>query len=351
MSAPAKFGTMMGRSSTLLLLIVPLVATGVAINALGSPLVINIYTFLCVNVVLVLGLQMFMGNSGILNWTYVGFVGIGAFAASIMSTDASLKAMGVPNMYPFLAKIQLPVIPSLIIGGLVAAAVAAIIAWPLMRLSNAVGVIVLFATLIVMHVVMNQWDNVTNGPRTFFGVQAYTTLWVALAAAVLAILAAHFFRESALGLRLRASRDDRFAAAAIGVSVVQARYLSFVLSAFVGGVGGGVWAHFITSFSPKSFYIAEAFLLLTMLVIGGQGSISGAVLGTTLVTLLREGLRQVETSLGSSGLVGDVFGLTEVALAILLISILISRPDGIIGGQELRWPLWKRRRTIEEGGV
>ncbi|HEY5516690.1 MAG TPA: branched-chain amino acid ABC transporter permease, partial [Coriobacteriia bacterium] len=205
--------------------------------------------------------------------------------------------------------------------------------------------------LIVIHVVMNQWDNVTNGPRTFFGVQAYTTLWIALGAAVLAILAAHFFRESSLGLRLRASRDDRFAAAAVGVSVVKARYLSFVLSAFVGGVGGGVWAHFITSFSPKSFYIAEAFLLLTMLVIGGQGSISGAVLGTTLVTLLREGLRQVETSLGNSGLVGDVFGLTEVALAILLIVILISRPEGIIGGQELRWPLWKRRKPAEEEGV
>jgi len=351
MNAPTKLGTAMGRFSTLLLLIVPLIVAGVAINALGSPLVINIYTFLCVNLVLVLGLQMFMGNSGILNWTYVGFVGIGAFAASIMSTDPSLKSMGVPNMYPFLTKIQLPVIPSLIIGGLVAAAVAAIIAWPLMRLSNAVGVIVLFATLIVIHVVMNQWDNVTNGPRTFFGVQAYTTLWIALGAAVLAILAAHFFRESSLGLRLRASRDDRFAAAAVGVSVVKARYLSFVLSAFVGGVGGGVWAHFITSFSPKSFYIAEAFLLLTMLVIGGQGSISGAVLGTTLVTLLREGLRQVETSLGNSGLVGDVFGLTEVALAILLIVILISRPEGIIGGQELRWPLWKRRKPAEEEGV
>jgi branched-chain amino acid transport system permease protein len=351
MSAPTKLGTAMGRFSTLLLLIIPLVVAGVAIDALGSPLVINIYTFLCVNVVLVLGLQMFMGNSGILNWTYVGFVGIGAFASSIMSTDPSLKSMGVPNMYPFLSAIQLPVIPSLIIGGLVAAAVAAVIAWPLMRLSNAVGVIVLFATLIVIHVVMNQWDNVTNGPRTFFGVQAYTTLWVALVAAVLAILAAHFFRESSLGLRLRASRDDRFAAAAIGVSVVKARYLSFVLSAFVGGVGGGVWAHFITSFSPKSFYIAEAFLLLTMLVIGGQGSISGAVLGTTLVTLLREGLRQVETSLGSSGLLGDVFGLTEVALAILLIVILISRPEGIIGGQELRWPLWKRRKVVDGEGV
>jgi ABC-type branched-subunit amino acid transport system permease subunit len=58
----------------------------------------------------------------------------------------------------------------------------------------------------------------------------------------------------------------------------------------------------------------------------------------------------VETSLGSSGLVGDVFGLTEVALAILLVAILIWRPDGIVGGQELKWPLWKRRASAEEDG-
>jgi branched-chain amino acid transport system permease protein len=111
MSAPSRTPAWMERGSTLLLMIVPLALAGIIINTVGSPLVINIYTFLCVNLVLVLGLQMFMGNSGILAWTYVGFVGIGAFAASILSTDPSLKSMGVPNMYPFLVQLQLPVIP------------------------------------------------------------------------------------------------------------------------------------------------------------------------------------------------------------------------------------------------
>jgi branched-chain amino acid transport system permease protein len=339
MSRPKGIRGVLERSSTILIWAVPLVAIGVIVGTVGTPLILNIYTFFCVNLILVLGLQLFMGNSGILNWTYVGFVGIGAFAASIFSTSPSLKHMGVPNMYPALQAIQMPVLPALLLAGIVAAAVAAAIAWPLMRLSDAVGVITLFATLIVIHVVMNQWDNVTNGPRTFFGVQAFTTLWVALAGAVLAIVAAYVFRESGLGLRLRASRDDRFAAAAIGVNVVQVRYFGYVLSAFVAGIGGGVWAHFITSFSPKSFYISEAFLLVTMLVIGGQGGISGAVSGTAIVTLLREGLRQLETFVGSSNLVGrDVFGLTEVALAILMVVILVWRPIGIIGAHEVKWP-------------
>lgn len=338
-----------GQRSTLWIIVPQVVLLGALLNFFASPLVVSIYTFFCINLILVLGLQMFMGNSGILAWTHVGFVGIGAFAASILSVAPSIKHMGVPNMYPALVAIQLPVVPSLLIGGMVAAAIAALIAWPFMRLSNAVGVITLFAALIVMHVILNQWDNVTNGPRTFFGVQAFTTLWVALIAAVLALIGAHFFRESSLGLRLRASRDDRHAAAAVGVNVVQVRYLSYVLAAFVAGIGGGLWAHFITSFSPKSFYIGEAFLLLTMLVIGGQGSISGAVAGTAIVTVLREVLRQVEGSLGSSGILSvDTFGLTEIVMAVLMVVILIWRPGGIVGGQELTWPLFKRKAEPDE---
>lgn len=345
MSRPTGLRAILERSSAVWLWAVPIAIIGVVIGVVGSPLILNIYTFFCVNLILVLGLQMFMGNSGILNWTYVGFMGIGAFAASIFSTAPSLKHMGVPNMFPALVQIQMPVLPALLLAGVVAGVIAAVIAWPLMRLSDAVGVITLFATLIVIHVVMNQWDNVTNGPRTFFGVQAFTTLWVALAGAIIAIVAAYLFRESGLGLKLRASRDDRFAAAAIGVNVVQVRYFGYVLSAFVAGIGGGVWAHFITSFSPKSFYIGEAFLLVTMLVIGGQGSISGAVAGTAMITVLREALRQLETIIGSSNILGrEVFGLTEVALAILMVAILIWRPIGIIGAHEVRWP-FKRPAT------
>lgn len=333
--------------STLIAIIVLLVLGGVAVVALGTPVLVDIYTYFCINLILVLGLQLFMGNSGILNWTYMGFVGIGAYAASILSTAPQLKSMGVPNMYPALVQLHMPVVPALIGGALVAAVIAAVIAWPLMRLSNAVGVITLFATLIVIHVIMTQWDNVTNGPRTFFGIQQFTTIWIALGAAVLALIAAHLFRESSLGLRLRASRDDRFAAMAIGVNVVAVRYFSFVISAFVGGLAGGLWAHYITSFSPKSFYITEIFVLITMLVAGGAGSISGATMGTLLVTVMREMLRQVEGYLNNSGVISfQVYGLTEIAVAILLIIILIWRPDGIVGGREIVLPFLRKKRLI-----
>ncbi len=346
MSAKKSIFTAPAGRSTVLALIVLLIVGAVLVNTFAEFVWIGIYTYFCVTLMMVLGLQMFMGNSGILNWTYLGFVGIGAYASSILSTAPQLKSMGVPNMYPALVQLQMPVLPALIVGGLVAAAIAAIIAWPLMRLSDAVGVITLFATLIVIHVVMTQWDNVTNGPRTFFGVQAFTSIWVAAAAASLTLFAAHLFRESSLGLRLRASRDDRHAAMAVGVSVVAVRYFTFVLSSFVGGVGGGLWAHYITSFSPTSFYVVETFVLLTMLVIGGAGSISGATFGAVAITVMREGLRQLEGYLNNSGVINfEVYGLTEVMVAVLLITILIWRPDGIIGGREFTLSRFRRKRS------
>lgn len=347
--AKAILGGRLAGHSTPWLFVVPIAIGAVLANQFASTLVVDLYTFFCVTLMLVLGLQMFMGNSGILNWSYVGYMGVGAFASSILSVAPSVKALGVPNMYPFLVELQTSIPVALLIGGVVAAILAAIIAWPLMRLSDAVGVITLFATLIVFHVVMTQWDNVTNGPRTFFGVPSFTTIWIAAGAAIVTLLAVYYFRQSSLGLRLRASRDDRYAAMAIGVNIVAVRYFTYVLSAFVAGLGGGLWAHYITSFSPTtSFYVTEVFVLLTMLVIGGEGSVSGAVVGTAIITVLREVLRQVESLINNSGSFSlDVYGLTQVSLAILMIVILIWRPTGIIGGQELTWPLFKKKRSAE----
>ncbi|HZK28702.1 MAG TPA: branched-chain amino acid ABC transporter permease [Clostridia bacterium] len=335
---------------TMLLLTVPLIVLGLIVALTGRSLFINIFTAFCINLVMVTGLQVFMGNSGILNWSHIGFMGIGAYASAIFSTSSVTKNLAAPNLYPFLNRVQIPVIPAILLGGLIAAIVAAVIAWPLMRLSDAVGVITIYATLIVMHVILTQWDNITNGPRTFFGVEAYTTIWIALISAVLIICFALFFKNSALGLKLRASRDDRYAAASIGISVVRVRYFTFVISAFLAGFGGGIWAHFITSFSPKSFYITDFFTLLTMLVIGGASSVSGAVAGTTIVTVTRELLRQVESVLSNmeTGRL-EFFGLTEIILAIFMISVLVFNPDGIARGRELTFPRPKRRKgTLSE---
>ena len=235
---------------------------------------------------------------------------------------------------------QLPFLASVLIGGLLAALVAAVVSYPLMRLSAAAGVITIFSLLVIVNVVLVHWSAVTNGPRTLFGVERSTYLGTAAVFAVLFLGVAWWFKESSVGLKLRASRDDAYAAAAVGINIVNVRYTAFILSAFMAGFAGALWAHFITSFSPYAFYLSAMFVFLAMLVIGGPMSISGAVIGTVLMTVLREGLRSIENNVNMSGILPtSLVGFTEVVMAVLLVVILVLRPSGIMGGRELRWPV------------
>lgn len=320
--------------STPVLLSALLLLAGAFTWWLNVPLVEDIFTVFCVTLAMVMGFQLFMGNSGILSWSYVGYVGIGAFFSAICSMSPQLKSQQIPVMYDWLVAIHLPFPLALLAGAAVAALVAAVVAWPLMRLSDTVGIITQFALLIVINVILLQWQQVTNGPRTFtLGGTRMTTLWVALFVAVGTIVVAYLFKESSLGLRLRASRDDRYAAASIGVSVVAVRYYSYLLSAAVGAVAGGLWSHYMLSITAKSFYMAELFLILSMVIVGGSMSVSGVFFGAVLITAGRQGLRQVEHALTQQGL--EAYGITEIVLAILMIGFLVWRPAGVSGGWEL----------------
>ena len=105
------------------------------------------------------------------------------------------------------------------------------------------------------------------------------------------------------------------------------------------GVAGALWAHFIVSFSPVSFYLKQTFLIVTMLIIGGTRSVSGAVVGALVVTAIFEGMRGIENAINlSDAFPFTVSGLTEVFLSTALIVILIIKPDGITSGLEFRWP-------------
>jgi len=123
------------------------------------------------------------------------------------------------------------------------------------------------------------------------------------------------------------------------------RWIGFVLSAFVAGMGGGLWAHFITSFSPTAFFLKMTFVVLAMLVIGGPATVSGAVIGTVVVSFVYQGLRAIENAVNMAQLVAEpVVGLTDVCLSIALIMMLIIRPLGLIERNELRL-YWPRRNS------
>jgi branched-chain amino acid transport system permease protein len=265
-------------------------------------------------------------------------MGIAAYGSILFSMTPQMKSIALPNLYPVLTDIQLPFFLALLVGTLIATLVAVVVGFPLMRLTSGAP-IATFALLVIIHRVLINWDEVTNGARTIFGIERFTTLWVSAAFGILFVILSYWFRETTLGLKLRASREDEHAAASIGVNIVIVRWMAFIFSAFMTGVAGALWAHFIISFSPVSFYLKQTFLIVTMLIIGGTGSVSGAVVGALVVTGIFEGMRGIENAINlSEALPFTVSGLTEVFLSSALIVILIIRPKGITGGMELKWP-------------
>lgn len=337
------------QATTALILIGMILALSVGADLSGARIFERIATNLCISLVLVLGLQVFMGNSGILSFAHIGFMGIGAYTSALLTIPARMKSMALPDLYPVLAGFELAPILAILIGGLVAGIVAAIVAYPLMRLSDAAAVITSFALLVVLHTIMTNWSAVTNGPRTLFGLPKATTLPLAAGAAILAIPLVLWFKETRWGLLLRASRDDEIAAAALGAHIPRLRWGAFVLSALLAGIGGAIWGHFITSFSPKAFYLKETFVILGMLVIGGPNTVTGAVFGAFMVTFAFEGLRAVEAALNRSALFAEpVVGLTEFALAIAMITVLSLRPGGLFPTREIGYYVfgWLRKSAL-----
>jgi branched-chain amino acid transport system permease protein len=163
---------------------------------------------------------------------------------------------------------------------------------------------------------------------------------------LIAITLAWLFQQTRLCLRVRASREDEPAARALGIRVVPDRAASFVLSAFICGLAGGLYAQLSGSFGPDAFFLPTTFTVVAMLVVGGRYSLSGAVIGTLFVTAVAEGLRHIEAGVD----LGVVHiparpGLQEVGLAVALLLTLLLRPRGLTGGREVNVTDLRRIRT------
>ncbi len=321
---------------SLLLIVVVIGVVGLGLSEVWQ----RVFTTALIQLVLVVGLYMFVGTSGVLSLGHMSFMGIGAYVTGILMIPTTFKNLNLPYLPGFVREIAIAQIPAVLIGGVAAVVFAAVIGLPLMRLNGIAAALAMFAVLIIVHVVTLNWKWVTPpGSTAIFGVPTQTTLFRAMIAALVAIAVAYVFQESRVGLCLRASRDEEAAARSVGIGVVGERRIALGASAFVVGCGGGLWAGLIGTFSANDFFVAISFLTLAMLVVGGLNSLAGAVLGTVVIAAVAEILRRLEG--GFSVGVGHVpgrAGLREVGLAIIMLLVLSLRPAGLTGGRELRWP-------------
>jgi branched-chain amino acid transport system permease protein len=306
-----------------------------------------------INLVLVVGLYVFVGNSGVFSFGHMSFMAIGAYTAGLLTIPVVTKEILLPGLPGWLEAASSSPTVAILAAGAVAALFAALLAVPLMRLSGIAASLATFAVLIAVNVVASNWKQITGATSGLSGVPVTTTLGVAFTWAVIAIGVAFLFGQTRTGWRLRASREDEIAARALGIGVRWERSGAFVLSAFLCGVGGALYAQFQSSFTPEAFYLSITFFTIAMLVVGGMNSLTGAVLGVLVVTAVSEGLRTLEegAALGPLDIPARP-GLREVGLALVLLAILALRPSGLTGGRELPWPgTWRTRRTKTEDDV
>ena len=297
-----------------------------------------------INVILVVALNLSNGFTGVFSLGHIGFMAIGAYIASVLTLPVSLKAVNLPDLPGWLAGVALPFLPATLVGGLVAMAVALPVGISLMRLKGAYVSVGTLGFLVIMQVVLVNWDQLTRGARTFAGVPPYSSLWNVWIWAAITIYAVWRIGKSSFGRKMMATRDNEIAARSLGISVMRSRLLAFCLSAFLTGVAGSLWGHFIMSFSPKSFFFVQAFNVITMLVVGGLGSVSGSVVGVFLITILSELLRNAERGLSIGAIhIPPVYGASQVVMAVLFVLVIVFRPAGLLGGKEIDFPALIRR--------
>jgi branched-chain amino acid transport system permease protein len=274
-----------------------------------------------INSILAVSLNLVTGYTGQLSLGHATFIGIGAYAATLLTLQLG---------FPFLA--------SIILGAIVAAIFGFVIGVPTLRLK---GDYLAIATLgfgeITKNILLNL--EITGGPMGLRGIPKVTNIYIATTALILVIFSLNRIMNSRVGKSFIAIREDELAAEAMGINTAKFKILAFTIGAFYAGIAGGLYAFLFRYINPKDFNFMNSIEILCMVVLGGMGNTYGAILGAFIITVLPELLRVVSPVIAQYRMV--LYGL-------LLVIMMIVKPQGIISGSSLSNKL--KPKLSEKGG-
>lgn len=319
-------------------LALPLIALAIIAELFLPAALARLATLYLIYVTAVVGMQIYSGNSGILSFGHAGFMALGAYGSALLTIQPAVMSTSLPSLPDWLAGIAGG--HSLLVGMagamLVVGFAAILFGLPLARLGGSAASIATLGFLVIVHVTLVASTDITRGSQTFFGVPRGVSAFIALPAALMAVAVARIYRGTKGGLALRAAREDEIAARASGVNVVRQRFLAWVLGALVSGAAGVLLAHFLGAFSPKDFHFNLTFLLMSMLILGGISTVSGAVVGTALIVVMVDLLRRLEGGAEVLGLkLPEVFGLTDIGVGLVILAVMYRLRDGLVGLREV----------------
>ena len=290
----------------------------------------------------VLGLSMNLVNgfTGLFSLGQAGFMAIGAYVTTIlfMSPESKAALFYLVPMEPLLQNIQLPFGIALVAAGFVAALAAFLIGFPCLRLRGDYLAIATLGFSEIIRVVFTNLQSITNGSVGFKTIPPVVNLWWSFG--VLAVVVVFMLRlmRTSYGRALKAVRDDEVAAESMGVSLFRHKMLSFIISGFIAGLGGGLLASIVGSINPLQFRFVLAYDILLIVVLGGMGSISGTVVAAFIITIAKEWLRFLDSGF-SLGFVKipAISGLRMVVFSALLMLVILFYRQGLFGSKEFSW--------------
>lgn len=307
----------------------------------------RILALVAINIILAVSLNLTNGFSGDFSLGHAAFMSIGAYTAALLTLPITMKATLMPDLPAWLGQVEAPFLLAIVCGGLLAALVALLIGLPVLRLRGDYLAVATLGLMVIVRVLANNWVSLTRGAKGINGLPASTNLWWAWGWAIVTIYVIWRLVHSPDGRAMQAIREDELAAAVRGVRVLRTRLLAFAVGAFFAGAAGALWGHLITAITPSSFSFLITFNVVVMIVVGGLGSISGAVIGATLMTLAPELLRRIETTLALDG--RPVYGLSQITIAVAVILVIIFRREGLMGLRELTLPSRFKARAAPNG--
>ncbi|SMC18962.1 amino acid/amide ABC transporter membrane protein 2, HAAT family (TC 3.A.1.4.-) [Desulfacinum hydrothermale DSM 13146] len=306
----------------------------------GTEYQIRILNNMAVFITLAVSYNLVNGMCGLLHLGPNAFITIGAYTSALLTMSPMEKQMSFiiePLIWPF-SVLQAPFFVSLIAGGVMATIFAFIISFPVFRVRGDYLAIVTLGFGEVIRVLCNALQGVTNGPLGLKGLQPYTNLWWSWGIAVFTIIVITKLVNSSYGRAMKAIREDEIAAKAMGVDPFRHLMLAFLVSAFFCGVAGGLMAHLITTISPTLFTFFLTFNLLIIIVVGGLGSTTGAVIGAALFAWGGEALRVVESPMNFGAFtIPGIPGMRMVLFSVILMVVIIFARRGIMGRNEFSW--------------
>jgi branched-chain amino acid transport system permease protein len=311
-----------------------------AADGLFDPFTMQIFKLCAINIILALSLNLINGFTGLFSLGHAGFMAVGAYTCAIltMSPDQKEANFVLQPIVPWLAHVQIPFLPALLIGGFLAGLIGWLLGVVTLRLRDDYLAIATLGFSEIIRVVLTNTQTITNGSLGLKGLPRFTTMWWAWGSAIVITVFLVFLIKSSYGRAFKSIRDNEIAAESMGIDVLGMKVLSFSISSFLAGIGGGLLAHYLTTIDPKQFIFLKTFDILLIVVLGGVGSITGSIVAAIAVTISMEALRFLDgpLNLGFMSTAG-IPGLRMVFFSALLMVVVIYRQQGLMGKAEFSW--------------